>query len=105
MRQESARSDEAMISHSELLQRVEEMERVVEMERRQVHCKRAHRVIRMCKQQLTCCLPLASQALLLRSDCQVLQVQVQTSRQQLEEEKDRGRQLEEHCQELKEQTG
>ncbi|XP_031139419.1 coiled-coil domain-containing protein 150 isoform X1 [Sander lucioperca] len=78
MRQESARSDEAMISHSELLQRVEEMERVVEMERRQ--------------------------ALLLRSDCQVLQVQVQTSRQQLEEEKDRGRQLEEHCQELKEQT-
>uniref|UniRef100_A0A8C9X1S9 Coiled-coil domain containing 150 n=1 Tax=Sander lucioperca TaxID=283035 RepID=A0A8C9X1S9_SANLU len=104
MRQESARSDEAMISHSELLQRVEEMERVVEMERRQVHCKRAHRVIRMCKQQLTCCLPLASQALLLRSDCQVLQVQVQTSRQQLEEEKDRGRQLEEHCQELKEQT-
>ncbi|XP_078102920.1 coiled-coil domain-containing protein 150 isoform X2 [Sander vitreus] len=46
----------------------------------------------------------AAKALLLRSDCQVLQVQVQTSRQQLEEEKDRGRQLEEHCQELKEQT-
>ncbi|XP_039633846.1 coiled-coil domain-containing protein 150 [Perca fluviatilis] len=78
MRQESARSDEAMVSHSELLQRVEEMERVVEMERRQ--------------------------ALLLRSDCQVLQVQVQVSQQQLEEEKDRGRQLEEHCQDLKEQT-
>ncbi|XP_032362987.1 coiled-coil domain-containing protein 150 [Etheostoma spectabile] len=78
MRQESARSDEAMISHRKLLQRVEEMEGVLVMERRQ--------------------------ALLLRSECQVLQVQVQTSRQQLEEEKDRGRQLEEHCQELKEQT-
>lgn len=41
MRQESARSTEAMKSHSELLQQLEEMERVVEMERRQVHCKRA----------------------------------------------------------------
>lgn len=57
------------------------------------------------KQQLTCCLLLASQALLLRSDCQALLVEVQTSRQQLDEEKDRGRQLEERCQQLKEQTG
>ncbi|XP_041796637.1 coiled-coil domain-containing protein 150 [Chelmon rostratus] len=78
MRQESARSAEAMKSHSELLQQLEEMERVVEMERRQ--------------------------ALLLQSECQALHVEVQTGRQQLEEEKDRGRQLEEHCQQLKEQT-
>ncbi len=42
MRQESARSAEAMKSHSELLQQVEGMERAMEMERRQVHCKRAH---------------------------------------------------------------
>ncbi|XP_044057824.1 coiled-coil domain-containing protein 150 isoform X2 [Siniperca chuatsi] len=78
MRQESTRSVEAMKSHSELLQRVEEMERVMEMERRQ--------------------------ALLLQLDCRALLVEVQTSRQQLEEEKDRGKQLEEHCQQLKEQT-
>lgn len=61
--------------------------------------------MRMCKQQLTRCLPPASQALLLQSECQALHVEVQTGRQQLEEEKDRGRQLEEHCQQLKEQTG
>ncbi|KAI3354493.1 hypothetical protein L3Q82_019006 [Scortum barcoo] len=77
MRQESTRSAEAMKSHSQLLQQVEGMERVVEMERRQ--------------------------ALLLRSDYQALQVEVQTSWQQLEEEKDRGRQLEECSQQLKEQ--
>ncbi|XP_042269422.1 coiled-coil domain-containing protein 150 [Thunnus maccoyii] len=69
MRQESTCSHEAMKSHSELLQRVKEMERVVEMERRQ--------------------------ALLLQSDCQALHVEVQTSRQRLEEEKDRSRQLKE----------
>ncbi|KAM7399759.1 hypothetical protein PAMP_019004 [Pampus punctatissimus] len=67
MRQESACSHEAMKSHGELLQRVKEMERVVEMERRQ--------------------------ALLLQSDCQMLSVEVQTSRQRLEEEKDRNRRL------------
>ncbi|XP_044209158.1 coiled-coil domain-containing protein 150 [Thunnus albacares] len=67
MRQESACSHEAMKSDGELLQRVKEMERVVEMERRQ--------------------------ALLLQSDCQALHVEVQTSRQRLEEEKDRSRQL------------
>ncbi|XP_074496333.1 coiled-coil domain-containing protein 150-like isoform X2 [Sebastes fasciatus] len=78
MRQESGRSVEAMKSHCELLQRVEEMETVVDTERRQ--------------------------ALLLQSDCQAIHVQVQTSRQQLEEEKDRGRQLEEHRRQLKEQT-
>ncbi|XP_037630185.1 coiled-coil domain-containing protein 150 isoform X2 [Sebastes umbrosus] len=78
MRQESGLSVEAMKSHCELLQRVEEMETVVDTERRQ--------------------------ALLLQSDCQALHVQVQTSRQQLEEEKDRGRQLEEHRRQLKEQT-
>lgn len=59
----------------------------------------------MCKQQLTCCLRLASQAVLLQLDCQALHVEVQTSRQLLEEEKDRGRQLEEHSQRLNEQTG
>ncbi|KAM7413644.1 hypothetical protein PAMA_020840 [Pampus argenteus] len=67
MRQESACSHEAMKSHGELLQRVKETERVVEMERRQ--------------------------ALLLQSDCQMLSVEVQTSRQRLEEEKDRNRRL------------
>ncbi|XP_067450087.1 coiled-coil domain-containing protein 150 isoform X2 [Thunnus thynnus] len=69
MRQESVCSHEAMKSHGELLQRVKEMERVVEMERRQ--------------------------ALLLQSDCQALHVEVQTSRQRFEEEKDRSRQLKE----------
>ncbi|XP_008300547.1 coiled-coil domain-containing protein 150-like [Stegastes partitus] len=79
MRQESTRSDEAIRSHSELLQRVQEMERVVEMERRQ--------------------------ALLLQTDRQASRVEVQSSRQQLAEEKNRGRRLEEECQQLKEQTG
>ncbi|KAM9359143.1 LOW QUALITY PROTEIN: coiled-coil domain-containing protein 150 [Symphorus nematophorus] len=78
MRQESACSIEAMKSHSDLLQRLEEMERVVEMERRQ--------------------------ALLLQSDCQALRMEVHVGRQQLGEERDRGRQLEGHCQRLKEQT-
>ncbi|XP_076592073.1 coiled-coil domain-containing protein 150 [Chaetodon auriga] len=78
MRQESARSAEAMKSHSELLQRLEEMKRAVEMER--------------------------TQALLLQSDCQALHAEVQSGRQQLEEAKDRVRQLEEHCQQLQEQT-
>ena len=59
----------------------------------------------MCKQQLTCCPPPASQALLLQSDCQAMRVEVQTGRQLLEEEKDRGKQLEGRCQQLKEQTG
>lgn len=105
MRQESSRFVEVMKSHSKLLERVEEMERVVEMERRQVHCKRAPRVMSVSEQHLTCCLPPASQALLLQSDCQALHVEVQTGRQQLEKEKDRGRKLEEHRQQLKEQTG
>ncbi|XP_018539559.1 coiled-coil domain-containing protein 150 isoform X2 [Lates calcarifer] len=78
MRQESTCSAEAMKSHSKLLQCVEEMERVVKMERRQ--------------------------RLQLQSECQVLCVEAQTSRQQLEEEKDRGRHLEEYCRQLKEQT-
>ncbi|GAA6218800.1 coiled-coil domain-containing protein 150 isoform X1 [Lates japonicus] len=78
MRQESTCSAEAMKSHSKLLQWVEEMERVVKMERRQ--------------------------RLQLQSECQVLCVEAQTSRQQLEEEKDRGRHLEEYCRQLKEQT-
>lgn len=34
-----------------------------------------------------------------------LAAEVQTSRQQLEEERDRGRHPEEHCQQLREQTG
>lgn len=104
MRQESTCSAEAMKSHSKLLQCVEEMERVVKMERRQVRLKTAHREMDMCKQQLTCCL-LAPQRLQLQSECQVLCVEAQTSRQQLEEEKDRGRHLEEYCRQLKEQTG
>ncbi|XP_047449693.1 coiled-coil domain-containing protein 150 [Mugil cephalus] len=78
MRQESIRSHEAMKSHSELLERVEETERVVEMERRQ--------------------------ALLLQSDCQAWRAEVQSSRQQLAEERGRGRRLEELCQQLREQT-
>ncbi|CAK6965444.1 coiled-coil domain-containing protein 150 isoform X2 [Scomber scombrus] len=69
MRQESACSREAMKSHCELLQRVKEMERVMEMERRQ--------------------------ALLLQSDCQTLNVEVQTGRQRLEEEREISRQLKE----------
>ncbi|XP_051254323.1 coiled-coil domain-containing protein 150 isoform X2 [Dicentrarchus labrax] len=78
MRQESARLAEATRSHNELHQRVEEMERVVEMQRRQ--------------------------ALLLQSDCHALHVEVQTGQRQLEEANDRGRQLDEHCQRLKDQT-
>ncbi|KAK2846850.1 hypothetical protein Q5P01_009849 [Channa striata] len=78
MMQESTCSAEAMKSHSRLLQRVQEMEREVEMERRQ--------------------------GLRLYSDYRVLGVEVQSSRQQLEEEKERVRQLEEHCQQLREQT-
>ncbi|XP_053176768.1 coiled-coil domain-containing protein 150 isoform X2 [Scomber japonicus] len=69
MRQESACSHEAMKSHCELLQRVKEMEGVMEMERRQ--------------------------ALLLQSDCQTLNVEVQTGRQRLEEERAISRQLKE----------
>ncbi|XP_035813543.1 coiled-coil domain-containing protein 150 isoform X1 [Amphiprion ocellaris] len=78
MMQESTRSNDAIKSFSELLRRVEDMERVVEMERRQ--------------------------ALLLQTDCQARRVEVQSSRQQLAEEKDRGRQLEKLCQQLKEQA-
>ncbi|XP_071327921.1 coiled-coil domain-containing protein 150-like isoform X3 [Trachinotus anak] len=78
MKQESARSAEAMNSHSILLQQVEEMERVAEMKRRQ--------------------------GLLLQSKCQVLSMEAQTSWKQLEEEKDRGRHLEEQCQQLREQA-
>ncbi|XP_071761246.2 coiled-coil domain-containing protein 150 [Centroberyx gerrardi] len=78
MSQESARSFEAMKSHSELLQRVEEMETVVEMERRQ--------------------------AQLVQSDCRALHSEVQTGRQRLEEEQDKARRLLERCQQLKEQT-
>ncbi|XP_069546704.1 coiled-coil domain-containing protein 150 [Brachyistius frenatus] len=69
---------ESVRFHGELLQRVEEAEGAVEMETRQ--------------------------ALLLQSRSQTLCAEVQSGRQQLVEEKHRGRQLEECCQLLRQQT-
>ncbi|XP_035478255.2 coiled-coil domain-containing protein 150 isoform X3 [Scophthalmus maximus] len=78
MRQESARSNEATKSQSRLLLRAEEMEAEAELKRRQAE--------------------------LLQSDRRVLCAEVKTSRRQLEEERERGRRLEELCGQLEEQT-
>lgn len=106
MRQESARSNEARKSQSRLLLRVEEMEAEAELKRRQVlHNRKSSSRGDDCEQQLTRGLVLASQAELLQSDRRVLCAEVKTSRRQLEEERERGRRLEELCGQLEEQTG
>ncbi|XP_062329726.1 coiled-coil domain-containing protein 150 isoform X2 [Osmerus eperlanus] len=76
--QESARSFKAFKSQSELLQRVEEMERVVEKERRQAQMVQEH--------------------------CKALGSDAQSIRERLQEEEERGRRLQEECQQLKDQT-
>ncbi|XP_046892562.1 coiled-coil domain-containing protein 150 isoform X2 [Hypomesus transpacificus] len=76
--QESARSFKAFKSQSELLQRVEEMERVVEKERRQAQMVQEH--------------------------CKALGSDAQSVRERLQEEEERGRRLQEECQQLKDQT-
>ncbi|KAG7235375.1 hypothetical protein INR49_032715 [Caranx melampygus] len=78
MRQEAARSAKAENSRRKLLRRLEEMEGALEVEKRQT--------------------------LLLQSRGRLLSAEVKTGRQQLEEERDRGRRLEELCQRLREKT-